>query len=108
MIANRRNVGTTARNSSSRLAAISVVWTDRPVTLPPGRASEATKPLPTGSPATAKTIGMTDVIDLQPDKFGRDFGVTLVPCLGPSNLNRLARPPGSPQSAELTAFRSRN
>ena len=34
---------------------------DRPVTLPPGRASEATRPLPIGSPDVAKTIGMTDV-----------------------------------------------
>ena len=31
------------------------------MTLPPGRARLATKPLPTGSPAIAKTIGMTDV-----------------------------------------------
>ena len=31
------------------------------MTLPPGRARLATKPLPTGSPATANTIGMTDV-----------------------------------------------
>ena len=29
--------------------------------MPPGRASEATRLLPTGSPAAAKTIGMTEV-----------------------------------------------
>ena len=31
------------------------------MTLPPGRARLATRPAPTGSFATAKTIGMTDV-----------------------------------------------
>src|ERR1039458_7254293 len=61
MIANRRRRGTTSRKSSSRLAAVSVDWLDRPVTLPPGRARLATRLLPTGSPADANTIGMTDV-----------------------------------------------
>ncbi len=60
-IANRRRPGTTSRKSSSRLAARSVCCIDRPVTLPPGRARLATRPVPTGSPAAAKTIGMTDV-----------------------------------------------
>ena len=31
------------------------------MTLQPGRARLATRPLPTGSPAAAKTMGMTDV-----------------------------------------------
>src|SRR6516225_1900675 len=44
-----------------RLVARSVPRFDRPVTLPPGRASEATRPLPIGSPAVGKTIGMLDV-----------------------------------------------
>jgi hypothetical protein len=61
MIANRRRPGTTSRKSSSRFPARSVNWTDRPVTLPPGRARLATSPLPTGSAAAPKTIGMTDV-----------------------------------------------
>ena len=61
MIANRRRPGTTSRNSSSRLPARSVARVDRPVTLPPGRARLATRPVPTGSPATANTIGMADV-----------------------------------------------
>ena len=61
MIANRRRPGTTSRKSSSRLPARSVDWIDRPVTLPPGRARLATRPVPTGSAAIAKTIGMTDV-----------------------------------------------
>ncbi len=60
-IANRRRPGTTSRKSSSCLAARSVCWIDRPVMLPPGRASEATRPVPTGSPAAAKTMGMTGV-----------------------------------------------
>ena len=61
MIANRRRPGMTSRKSSSRLPARSVDWSDRPVTLPPGRARLATRPVPTGSPPSAKTIGMTDV-----------------------------------------------
>ena len=60
-IANRRRPGTTSRKSSSRLPAASDPWLDRPVTLPPGRAKLATRPLPTGSPAVANTIGITDV-----------------------------------------------
>ena len=60
-IASRRRRGATSRNSSNRLPAISVVWSDRPVTLPPGRARPATRPVPTGSPATANTMGMADV-----------------------------------------------
>jgi len=60
-IANRRRPGTISRTSSTRLAATSVCWTDRPVTLPPGRAKLAIRPVPTGSPAAPKTIGMTDV-----------------------------------------------
>src|SRR5262249_36730557 len=46
---------------SRRLLARSVCWIDKPVMLPPGRASEATRPVPTGSPAAANTIGMTAV-----------------------------------------------
>jgi hypothetical protein len=61
MIANRWRLGTTSRKGSSRLPAVSVDWIDRPVTLPPGRPRLATKPVPTGSPAAAKTIGITDV-----------------------------------------------
>src|SRR5262249_8866281 len=56
-----RNPGINSRESSSRLPAISAAWFDDPVTFPPGRARLATKPVPTGSPADANTIGMTDV-----------------------------------------------
>ena len=58
-IANRRRPGTTSRNSSTRLPAESVCWIDIPVRLPPGRARLATRPVPTGSPDTANTIGIT-------------------------------------------------
>src|SRR3954453_18285918 len=34
---------------------------DKPVMLPPGRASDATRPLPTGSESIVKTMGMIDV-----------------------------------------------
>src|SRR5262245_3992091 len=61
MIANRRRLGTTSRKSSRRLEPVSDSWFDRPVTLPPGRASDATTPVPTGWPAVGNTIGMTDV-----------------------------------------------
>ena len=62
MIASRRSSGTTSRRSSSSLAGgRSADRFDRPVRLPPGRAKFATRPVPTGSPAVAKTIGMTDV-----------------------------------------------
>ena len=61
MIAKRRRLGSTSRKSSIRLPASSVDWTDRPVALPPGCASEATMPLPTGSTALANTIGIVEV-----------------------------------------------
>jgi hypothetical protein len=61
MIATRRRPGTTSRKSSSRLPASSLAKVAKPVTLPAGRARLPTKPLPTGSPAVANTIGMTDV-----------------------------------------------
>jgi len=60
-IANRRRPGTISRKSSIRLPAVSGAWPDKPVILPPGRGRLATMPLPTGSPAVANTIGITDV-----------------------------------------------
>src|SRR5262245_39399732 len=61
MTANRRRLGRTSRKSSNRLPVRSVAWSDRPVTLPPGRARLATRPPPTGSLAAAKMIGIADV-----------------------------------------------
>ena len=73
------------------------------MTLPPGRARLATRPVPTGSAAVAKTIGMTDVacfaartarsrrdndIDLEPDELGRDLGEALAASLRPAILDR--------------------
>ena len=95
--------GTASRRSSARLLAISVCWSDKPVTLPPGRARVATKPPPTGSPATGNTIGIADVacftagdtatgrdddIDLEAHEFGCDLGVALGAALRPSILDR--------------------
>src|SRR5215467_2236882 len=59
--ANRPRPGTTSRKSPRRLPTRSGTWFDRPVTLPPGRARLATRPVLTGSPVAAKTMGMTDV-----------------------------------------------
>ena len=61
MTAKPRRTGTTSRKSSSRLSATSVFWSDSPVRLPLGRGRLETRPLPMGSPATAKTIGITAV-----------------------------------------------
>jgi hypothetical protein len=84
MIANRRRPGTTSRKSSSRLPARSVVCIDRPVTLPPGRTKLATRPLPTGSPAAAKTIGITDVACFAATTFA-GVDVTMTPTLSRTN-----------------------
>jgi hypothetical protein len=62
-IANRRRPGTTSRKSSSRLAARSVCCIDRPVTLPPGRARLATRPVPTGSPAAIEGYVVLEVVE---------------------------------------------
>ena len=48
-IASVRRPGRSSRNVSRRLLARSVCWIDRPVMLPPGRAKEVTRPVPTGS-----------------------------------------------------------
>src|SRR5262249_5358668 len=70
--------------------------------LPPGRARLATRPLPTGSTAVAKTMGMLDVaccgegwwgprrdndIDLEPDELGGALGSTLSASLRPTILD---------------------
>src|SRR6516162_6986619 len=92
IIAKRRRPGTASRNSSILLPGRSVARTERPVTLPPGRASDATRPVPTGSPANAKTIGITDVVCFAaatsgvPDVLGRDLCGALGASLCPPNL----------------------
>src|SRR5262249_26829866 len=96
MTANRRSPGRTSRNSPRRLAARSLPRFDRPVTLPPGRASDVTRPLPIGSPAEGNTIGIADVacfaataafVDLEADQLGRDFGEALGAPLPPAVLD---------------------
>src|SRR5262249_53114646 len=84
MIANWRRAGMASRKSSRRLPASSGDVIDKPVTLPPGRARLATRPLPRGSAIVANTIGTTERpffpanhggprrdndIDLEPDKL---------------------------------------
>jgi hypothetical protein len=54
----RRRSGTTSREVR---AAKSDAQSDKPVTLPPGRARLATRPCSTGSGISAPTIGMDDV-----------------------------------------------
>src|SRR5262249_55295464 len=112
--ATRRSPGTTSRMSSSRLPASSGCWIDRPVTLPPGRANEATRPAPTGSPATAKTIGIVAVArcaagaatplskndtDVEANELSRDFGVAFAAPFRPAILDHEGR---ALDPAELT------
>src|SRR5262249_533755 len=56
--------GTSSRKSESRFATTSAAKKLTPVALPPGRASEATRPSLTGSSATPKTIGIVCVAAL--------------------------------------------
>ena len=81
----------------------SVYWLDTPVTLPPGRAKLATRPVPSGSCCQRENDrddrcrllyrkdcaprGEYD-IDLQTEELGRDFGKSLVASLGPAILDR--------------------
>src|SRR4029079_3307931 len=97
-------LGSRSRKISSRLLATSVCWSDKPVMFPPGRASDATRPVPTGSPAAANTIGIvvtarftaaavvfaegTNKTDLKPGEFGGDFGDALATPVCPAVLNR--------------------
>ncbi len=116
MMANRRRPGTTSRKSSRRLPATSVCWSDEPVMLPPGRDRLATRPAPTGSAATAKTIGTTEVacfvtkvgavpsyndIDLKLDELGRNLGDALVASLRPAILDRYVTAFDQPCSRSL-------
>ena len=60
MIASLRRPGNNSRKISIRFPARSGDCMDKPVTLPPGRDSEAARPLPTGS-AIAATMGIVAV-----------------------------------------------
>jgi hypothetical protein len=107
MIAKRRRPGTTSRKSSSRLPARSAARVARPVTLPPGLARLATRPLLTGSPAVANTIGMTDVARLAAKIVGVP-DVTMISTLSRTNsaaisAKRSLRP--SPQRYSIARLR---
>ena len=54
----RRACGTTSFSSSRDLPAVSADTEEFPVTLPPGRASVATRCAPTGSATPAMTMGV--------------------------------------------------
>ena len=74
------------------------------MTLPPGRVRLATRPLPTGSPAVANTIGITDVAclaamtvgvlwvtmtsDFQADELSRNLGEAVAAPLCPTVFDR--------------------
>src|SRR5271156_6196567 len=60
-IATLRMLGTACLSSSRRLVLSVVALSDIPVTLPPGRAKLATRPLATGSPAPTATTVETPV-----------------------------------------------
>src|SRR5262249_28532335 len=62
--ATRTALGTSSRNSPSRLARTSEVRKLIPLALPPGRARLATKPFATGSSVTLKAIGIVAVAAL--------------------------------------------
>src|SRR5215831_15719245 len=60
-IASRLRPGMISRRSAILLETISLDCSDNPVTLPPGRARLLTKPLASGSTATANTTGIAEV-----------------------------------------------
>src|SRR6516162_11282159 len=115
MIANLRRPGTASRNTSSRLPGVSVCWFDSPVTFPPGRARLAIRPMRTGSTASTKTIGITEVVcltatgristgnnhvDFEADELSRDLCKPLAVCLCPAILGRNGAPLDPPKFAQ--------
>src|SRR5947209_440209 len=96
MNATRRRLGITSRKSSTRLPTSSGASNDRPVTLAPGCARDATRPVLTGSFATPKTIGNSRScllgrddcssrdIDLEPYELIGNRGVALLAPLRPA------------------------
>ena len=86
------------------------------MTLPPGRARLATKPLPTGSGVDRKDdrddrsrllecgdrgSKRDDDIDLKPDELGRDLGVALDAVFRPAILDRDGAPLDPAEFASL-------
>src|SRR5262249_37120096 len=106
MIANLRRPGAASRKISSLLLPVSANWVDRPVTLPPGRARLATRPVPSGSAATANTIGITDVACLTTRAATPDVTMTSTLSLTNSaaiSAKRSLRP--SPQRYSMVTVR---
>src|SRR6266446_8409672 len=104
--ATRVMVGTASFRSSSRFAARSGPSTVKPVTFPPGRARLETRPLLTGSPALAMTMGDRrrrllgresrgrapghDDVHVEPNEVGREIRESLILPLRASLLERNA------------------
>src|SRR5205823_8823332 len=106
MIAKRRILGTISRKISTRLPARSVPWSDRPVTLSPGRPRLATRPAPTGSPAAANTIGR-DSVTLDPAAFAQSLHKGGDPTAVERRCIRAQETDGRPRARLLCARRER-
>src|SRR5205823_7443069 len=106
MIAKRRILGTISRKISTRLPARSVPWSDRPVTLSPGRPRLATRPAPTGSPAAANTIGR-DSVTLDPAAFAQSLHKGGDPAAVERRCIRAQETDGPPRARLLCARRER-
>jgi hypothetical protein len=102
VIANRRRPGMTSRKSSRRLLASSGDVSDRPVTLPPGRARLATSPLSRGSATVAKTIGMTEVACFTANTGGP--AVTMTSTLSRTNSAAISAKRSERPSAQRTSI----
>ena len=61
MMVARLSPGAISESSSSHLPPSVASLRAKPVTFPPGRSSRSTRPLATGSPPLAKTIGIVRV-----------------------------------------------
>ena len=61
MTATRASLGTARLNSSRPLTLVSVIITESPVMLPPGRERLVTWPVATGSAWPMKTMGIVEV-----------------------------------------------
>ena len=61
MMAARLSPGAFSESSSSHLPPSEASKTAKPVMFPPGRSSRGTRPMATGSPALAKTLGIVRV-----------------------------------------------
>src|SRR5260370_16872941 len=86
-IATRRSCGNISLSRDRRLVESVVATSDRPVTLPPGRARLATRPAATGSPEpVAMTVGMPDDLAAGRETLGPESPELLLPALTSTHL----------------------